>query len=135
MADMIVNHELPVYLFHQGTNYRAYEFLGCHFDSGKGTAIFRTWAPKAKTVHLVGDFNHWGETEIRMTRISDGGVWEVTVDNVIQFQRYKYAITSGRDGTVLKADPYAFCSETDDKTASIVFDLNGYEWKDKNYIE
>jgi len=134
MADMTLNNELPVYLFHQGTNYRAYEFLGCHFDSEKGTAVFRTWAPKAKTIHIVGDFNHWGETEILMKRISDGGVWEATVDDVMQFQRYKYAITSG-NGTVLKADPYAFCSETDDKTASIVYDLSGYKWKDDKWQE
>jgi len=130
---MTINNELPVYLFHQGTNYRAYELLGCHYDKKTGTAIFRTWAPKAKTVHLVGDFNHWGEEEILMKRISDGGVWEVTVEGVLQFQRYKYAITSGMDGGVLKADPYAFCSETDDKTASIVFDLSGYKWKDKKW--
>jgi len=135
MADMLVNNELPVYLFHQGTNYRAYEFLGCHFDSKTGVAVFRTWAPKAKTVHLVGDFNHWGDDTAPMKRISDGGVWEVTVEDVVQFQRYKYAITSGRDGRVLKSDPYAFCSETDDKTASIVFDLSGYKWNDKKWQE
>jgi len=135
MADKEVTNELPVYLFHQGTNYRAYEFLGCHFNLKTGVAVFRTWAPKAKSVHLVGDFNHWGETEIKMTRISDGGVWESTVEGVEQYQRYKYAITSGKDGRVLKSDPYAFCSETEDRTASIVFDLNGYEWGDIKWRE
>jgi len=133
MADLGISNELPVYLFHQGTNYRAYEFLGCHFDIKTGVAIFRTWAPKAKSVYLVGDFNDWNDGATQMTRISDGGVWETTVEGVIQYQRYKYAITSGRDGRVLKSDPYAFCSETDDKTASIVFDLDGYEWGDSKW--
>jgi len=130
---MGVQNDLPVYLFHQGTNYRAYEFLGCHFNLNTGVAIFRTWAPKAKAVQLVGDFNRWGEHEINMKRISDGGVWEATVEGVEQYQRYKYAITSGRDLRVLKSDPYAFCSETDDKTASIVFDLSGYKWGDSKW--
>jgi len=133
MADMGAHYDLPVFLFHQGTNYRAYEFLGCHFDLKTGVAVFRTWAPKAKVVHLVGDFNRWGEHEIKMVRISDGGVWEAIVDGVEQYQRYKYAITCGRDRQVLKSDPYAFCSETDDRTASIVFDLRGYEWGDSKW--
>ena len=87
MANKEAKSELPVYLFHQGTNYRAYEFLGCHYDIKTGVAVFRTWAPKAKTVHLVGDFNGWGEKELKMKRISDGGVWEITVDGVVQEQR------------------------------------------------
>jgi len=135
MADKGAQNELPVYLFHQGTNYRAYEFLGCHFDVKTGVAVFRTWAPKAKTVHLVGDFNNWGEMELKMKRISDGGVWEITVDGVVQYQRYKYAITSGKESGVLKSDPYAFCSETEGKTASIVFDISGYKWGDSKWQE
>jgi len=133
MAEKVENNELPVYLFHQGTNYRAYELLGCHFDIKTGVAVFRTWAPKAKIVHLVGDFNNWGESEIPMMRISDGGVWETTVEGVEQYHRYKYAITSGMDGRVLKSDPYAFFAETDDRTASMVFDLSGYEWGDSKW--
>jgi len=133
MAGLGLNNELPVYLFHQGTNYRAFEFLGCHFDRKTGIAVFRTWAPKAKSVHLVGDFNRWGEKELLMQRISDGGVWEVKVDGVEEYQRYKYAITSGKSGTVLKSDPYAFMSETEDRTASMVFDLNGYKWGDSKW--
>jgi len=132
---MVINNELPLYLFHQGTNYRAYELLGCHFDSKTGVAVFRTWAPKAKSVHLVGDFNNWGENELSMSRITDGGVWEITLDGIQQEQRYKYAITSGYNKTVLKSDPYGFCAETDNNTASIVFDLNGYEWQDKEWQE
>jgi len=124
-----VPNELPVYLFHQGTNYRAYNLLGCHFDSGIGAVVFRTWAPGAKAVYVVGDFNGWDETLSPMSRISDGGVWELAIEGVSSGHRYKYAIT-GRDGMFLKSDPYAFYSETEGDTASIVFDLSGYNWGD-----
>jgi len=129
------NNELPVYLFHQGTNYRAYELMGCHYDLKTEVAVFRTWAPKAKSVHLVGDFNAWDDSTLPMMRITDGGVWEITVENVKQYQRYKYSIASGGDCKRLKADPYAFCSETESSTASMVFDLSGYEWGDSEWVE
>jgi len=121
--------DLPVYLFHQGTNYHAYDLLGCHFDSKSSVAVFRTWAPSASAVFLVGDFNDWTEGKNPMQRISDGGIWEVKLDGIISGQRYKYMICC-RDGHFLKADPFAFYSETDGKTASIVFELGGYEWGD-----
>ena len=133
MADAQIKSDLPVYLFHQGTNFRSYELLGCHFDSGKGSAIFRTWAPGAKAVHLVGDFNEWNEHACPMHRISDGGVWEVEVAGVYSEQRYKYAIFSGKDRKVLKSDPFAFYSETEGKNASIVFDISGFEWTDAKW--
>ena len=130
MTDKENTNELPVYLFHQGTNCRAYEFLGCHFDLKTGVAVFRTWAPKAKAVHLVGDFNDWNDTATPMMRISDGGVWETTIDGIAQYERYKYSITSGLNKKTLKSDPYAFYSETNDRTASMLYDLSGYKWGD-----
>jgi len=130
MSDDQFLSDLPVYLFHQGTNYSTYEFLGCHFDSKTGVAVFRTWAPQARAVHLVGDFNDWNRERNPMMRISEGGVWETTLENVCPEQRYKYAITSGYGSQILKADPYAFCSETEGSTASIVVDIRGYEWGD-----
>jgi len=133
MAEAMRSDDLPVYLFHQGTNYRSYDFLGCHFDSETGEAVFRTWAPGARSIHLVGDFNLWNTTACPMKRISDGGVWEATVSGVIQMQTYKYLIESGKKKKTYKADPYAFYSETEGKTASIVYDLGGYEWGDKAY--
>ena len=69
-----------------------------------------------------------------MMRVSDGGVWESSVLAVSSEQRYKYSISS-KNGRVLKSDPYAFCSETEGKTASIVYDLNGYKWGDKAWQE
>jgi len=122
--------DLPIYLFHQGTNYHAYDLLGCQFDSNTGIAMFRTWAPSASAVFLVGDFNDWNECKTPMLRVSDGGVWEVELDGIISGQRYKYLICC-RDGQFLKSDPFAFYSETDGKTASIVFELGGYTWGDE----
>ena len=135
MTNAQTPNELPAYLFHQGTNYRTYDFLGCHYDSETGVAVFRTWAPGAKAIHLIGDFNGWNEHATPMHRISDGGIWEATVHGVLPDQRYKFAITSGREIKALKADPYAFFSETEGRTASIVYDLKGYDWGDSEWAE
>ena len=135
MTNDQINGELPAYLFHQGTNYRSYEFLGCLFDSAAGAAVFRVWAPGAKEVHLVGDFNAWDENACPMRRISDGGIWEVAVGGILSDQRYKYSVSSGKNKRILKSDPFAYYSETETKTASIVYDLSGYEWTDMEWRE
>ena len=124
-------NDLPIFLFHQGTNYRAYEFLGCHYDRRTNAAVFRTWAPGASAVSVAGDFNDWREDATPMRRISDGGVWEAVLKGVEQGQRYKYSITSAQGSRFLKADPFAFYSETEEKTASMVYDVKGYKWGDK----
>ena len=133
MADAKTAYDLPIYLFHQGTNFRAHELMGCHYDSATGAAVFRTWAPGAARISVVGDFNEWREDDIQMRRISGGGIWEATIYGVLPGQRYKYAVTSGGGKKILKGDPYAFFSETETQTASIVFDLNGYEWRDSEW--
>jgi len=134
LADEKTTGELPAYLFHQGTNFRSYEFLGCQYDSKTSGATFRTWAPGAKSIHLIGDFNNWDRDACPMSRISDGGVWETSLEGVLPDQRYKLAIMSGRDKCSLKADPYAYYSETEEKNASIVYDLSGYEWGDDKWL-
>ena len=125
--------ELPAFLFHQGTNFRSYELLGCHYDSAEGKAVFRTWAPGAISVSLVGDFNNWDYKASPMVKVSSGGIWEITVEGVLHNQKYKYAITAKSTKRTLKADPFAFYSETEDKTASIVYDLSGYKWTDSQW--
>ena len=136
MNDAQPSGELPVYLFHQGTNFRLYDFMGCHFDEKTGAAVFRTWAPGAKSILVTGDFCDWyDDRAVPMRRISDGGVWEAHTDGLHAGQRYKYLITSGSRSQLLKADPFAFFSETDDKNASIVWDIGGYEWGDGAWRE
>ena len=129
MKNTSLYNDLPIHLFHQGTNYRAYEFLGCHFNAGNAT--FRTWAPNARAIYLVGDFNDWQEGETPMNRIYDSGIWEVFLDGVSAGQRYKFLIISSSGEKILKSDPFAFHSETDEKTASIICDLSKYEWGDQ----
>lgn len=122
-----------VYLFHQGTNYHAYNLLGCHVENAG--AWFRCWAPNAKSVSVVGDFNDWNNQANQMKKILASGIWEVYVSSVKQFDNYKFCIET-MDGKInLKADPFAFHSETNGATASKVYDFSNFEWEDKKYFE
>ncbi len=130
-------NNLPAYLFHQGTNYTAYDYLGCHREETEDgfRTYFRTWAPNARLVSLVSDFTDW-EKGKAMKRVSEAGVWETSIESEepLDGRFYKFAIT-GADGiTRFKADPYAFQSETLKKTASIVRDISGHVWKDAKWM-
>ena len=90
----------PIESFHNGENYTAYNFLGVHkVKTDKGISfVFRTWAPNAKTVSVVGTFNDWDREKNPMQRISDGGVWECYIDEGIEnFTIYKYSIETFDD--------------------------------------
>ena len=130
---METEHDLGVYLFHQGTNYQAYDMMGVHFLENK--VVFRVWAPHAERIFVVGDFNDW-ENTLPMTRITEGGVWEASIlkERVLEGSCYKYKIVfCGRE--FFKADPYAFASERPSATASIVTSLEGYDWRDEGWLE
>ena len=123
---------MAAYLFHQGTNYKAYEYLGAHkTDDGY---VFRVWAPNAERVYVVGDFNNW--TDIcPMTRSTNGGVWEALLasDSVKLGDKYKYKIyNNGR--AVLKSDPYGFESELPPNTATVISDIDSYKWRDGGWM-
>ncbi|MBQ6445470.1 MAG: 1,4-alpha-glucan branching enzyme, partial [Clostridia bacterium] len=130
------NLDLPVYLFHQGNNSKAYEIMGSHKVPGTGKVVFRVWAPHATAVSVVGDFNDWDPYNLRMEKISDG-IWEATApDGVIEeYTAYKYAIEA-RDGrTVMKADPYGYHMETRPGTASKFYDIDHcYTWNDDEWL-
>ena len=130
------NDNLPLYLFHQGTNYHAYDYLGAHFEvqNGKKGVVFRTWAPNANSVSVVGDFNGWNQSVNPMNKISNGGVYEAFIEGVKDYDSYKFAVTNNGK-TVLKADPYAFHTETPPHTASKVYQIDGYKWKDASFIK
>jgi len=130
------NLEESLYLFNQGTNYHSYEFMGNHFETcrNKKGSMFRVWAPNAKAVSVVGDFNNWQQNASPMTKINKGGVWECFVENTKTYDKYKYAIVTSQNKTILKADPYAFYQETNGKTASMVYDISDYKWQDKKYL-
>lgn len=133
----MADKDTQMFLFNQGTYYHAYELLGCHFDKVNNCqgAFFRVWAPNAKRVSLVGDFNNWDNTKHKMKKLGPGGIWEVFVEGVKIYDKYKYEITSPYNHTFLKADPYAFYQETNGRTASMAYDISGYKWHDKKYLE
>ena len=120
------------YLFHQGTNSRAYEFLGAHLQDNK--CVFRTWAPKAKAVFVTGSFCDWDYTAHPAKRITDGGIYECVIDNVKEFDAYKFVIITQSGETLLKADPYGYHSETRPGDASKVYDLSEYHWHDAKWL-
>lgn len=121
--------DLPLYLFHEGTNAKTYEFLGARpSEDGEG-AVFRVWAPNAESVSVAGDFNAWNTESDRMVKISSG-VWEAEVKNVERYDCYKYFITA-RDGrTFYKSDPFAFHAQTRPETASKYYDSLDFSWND-----
>ena len=130
--------EFDLYLFHQGTNYHAYEMLGAHFveRNGKKGVRFAVWAPHAKSISVVGDFNEWDTRVNPMTRGRDGEIWDVFIPGVEEGAVYKYAIEPQWGGPrIMKADPYGFYAEKKPNTASRVYDLSKYEWKDGDWFE
>lgn len=128
---------LPLYLFHQGTNAKAYDFLGIHktvFD-GKECMVCRVWAPNAKSVSIAGDFNEWKKDENMLEKISEG-VWEGYLPFVMeQYQAYKFCVKSTDGKMIFKSDPYAFHFETRPGSASKYYDLEGFAWSDASWMK
>ena len=117
--------------FYGGTNSEAYRYLGAHRTrrSGKDGYVFRTWAPNAAHVSVVGDFCGWNGYAHPMEKNVDG-FWECFVPSLKRYDTYKFAVTAQSGETVLKADPYAFHAETRPGTASKLYDLPDYCWGD-----
>ncbi len=128
------NLDVPVYLFHEGSNARAYEFLGAH-RTGKNAVTFRVWAPHAESVSVVGDFNSWDGEKSPMTRMSDGEIWEAVVKGIKRFDTYKYCITASDGRQFMKCDPYGFHSETRPGTASKFYEIDKFKWTDKQWTD
>ena len=131
-------NDFAEYLFHEGTNCRSYEYLGCHFEEAKEGSykyVFRTWAPNALHVELVGDSFGW-ENGVYLERVSDKGIWEVYVEteNSLENTRYKFKICTDFTYTY-KGDPYAFYSEGGRSGASIVCHKSKFDWQDKAWLE
>ncbi len=130
-------YNVPLHLFHQGENSHAYEFFGSHKETinGKPGAVFRVWAPHARSVSVVGDFNHWDRTRNYMNKISDGGIWELFVEGIKELDTYKYSIETP-DGLIkLKADPYGYFMEVRPNTATRFYDIEGFKWTDGKYMK
>lgn len=121
---------MDIYGFYTGKIFDAYDFLGCHLDGNRG--YFRTYAPNASRVTVIGEFTGWKEYE--MNRIHDGKFWELVTDGVEDGMMYKYRIY-GRDGSVTEhCDPYGFGMELRPDSASIARDMNRYVFHDTKWM-
>lgn len=129
-------NDVPLYLFHEGSNSNAYEYFGSH-RKNKNTVVFRVWAPDAKSVSVTGDFNNWSETENPMKPLKNsGGVWEAEIKNIKPYDMYKYCITAADGRTLMKCDPYGFHMETRPGTATKYYEIDDcYEWHDEKWVE
>ena len=125
--------EMPVYLFHQGTNAHAWELLGAHRQLN-GKTNFCTWAPHAAAISVVGDFNGWDAAANPMTRLNEQGLWGATVELTHDYDCYKYQITTANGRTLYKADPFAFHTQTPPENASKIYRLAGYRWHDAEWM-
>ena len=123
-------------LFTDGDSVRAYEFLGARVASRdeESGVLFRVWAPNALSVSVVGDFNDWNKTAHFMKR-SYEGIWELFVPGIPEFGLYKYCIETPWFEKILKSDPYAYYAEVRPDNASRVYDIEGYEWHDREWLE
>ena len=125
--------QVEQYLFHRGEYRQAYEYLGAH--PTRSSTIFRIWAPSAKSVAVVGDFNDWiAREEDYCRKLNNVGLWEVEIKKVKKGFLYKYQIETSWGEKILKSDPYAFYSELRPHTASIVNGKPKFRWGDQKWL-
>ncbi len=133
----MLNENIPIYLFHQGTNAKAYEYLGSHRDiEDENFTFFRVWAPHAVAVFVACDRNDWTGEGFQLKKINEQGLWEGRFEGFREFDAYKYLVIA-RDGRkIMKCDPYAFHAETRPGTASKIYDLDGcFKWTDGAWMK
>ena len=128
-----MDYSLDKYLFHEGKNFRTYEFLGSFLDGNQCT--FRVWAPHAQAVFVSGDFCGWEPTVHELTRINNEGIFEGIVSNVRPYDSYKYVIKASDGRMLWKADPYARHAQTRPESASKVYEDQNYLWKDETWLK
>lgn len=132
----LTNEDL--FLFGQGRNYRIYEKFGAHAIIHEGVAgyNFAVWAPNARRVSVVGDFNHWDGRIHPMRLLNDSGVWEIFIPNLDSGLKYKFEIYDANKQIQLKTDPYGNSGEHDKGHASILIEsLDNFHWHDQNWLQ
>jgi 1,4-alpha-glucan branching enzyme len=128
--------DLDVHLFAEGNHHRIYEKLGAHVtevDGVKGV-YFAVWAPNARNASILGDFNYWDGRKHQMAK-RNHGIWELFIPDIGVGEHYKYEIKNWDGHIYEKSDPYGFQQEVRPKTASIVTDLDSYQWHDEDWLE
>ena len=130
--------EYDLYLLREGTHLKEYEKLGAHTTKLDGVpgVNFAVWAPNARRVSVVGNFNRWDGRRHPMRNHPGNGIWEIFIPGLDEGALYKFEIRprSGEE-IALKADPFAFAFEPAPRTASIVTDLDAYRWADHEWME
>ena len=128
------NEKEATHLFHEGTNYYAYNYMGAHIEKN-GCVCFRVWAPNAECVYLVGDFNSWSNS-CPMKKITEDGIWEIDLssDSVPQGSLYKYKIITHDGKSLYRADPYAKCLPPLPESASVLNFDQDFEWHDGGWL-
>ncbi|HBA50145.1 MAG TPA: 1,4-alpha-glucan branching enzyme [Lachnospiraceae bacterium] len=127
--------EADQYLFSQATHYDIYKKLGAHLseEKGKKGVYFGVWAPNAQEVHVIGSFNGWDEEEYLMKKLGPVGIWGLFIPGVGTGEMYKFLITAKDGRKLYKADPFANHAEYRPGTASVITDLEGFEWTDEKW--
>ena len=121
---------MDFYGFYTGTEFRAYEYLGAHYHNGK--TIFRTFAPAALEISVIGEFNNWTETPMHKT--FDSNFWECEIDGTKPEQMYKYRIYKRNGKVIDHCDPYGYYSELRPANASRIYDLSQFKFTDEKWI-
>lgn len=125
-----------LYDFLMGQTIEAYKYFGAHFvkQDGQEGVVFRVYAPLAKEISVIGEFNSWDPRNHRMNKIDESGVFEIFIPNVKNYQTYKYHILNALGQYVDKQDPFGYFSEMRNGSCSKLFDIDGFVWHDKKYM-
>lgn len=128
--------DVDVYLFGQGVHYRLHEVMGGRLMSHQGHSgvRFAVWAPNAKSVSVVGDFNFWNGLTNPMRSLGSSGIWELFVPGLNAGEKYKFEVKTQSGKVLLKSDPFALSSELRPATASIVADVSTFQWEDSDWL-
>ncbi|WP_242943813.1 1,4-alpha-glucan branching protein GlgB [Peptoclostridium litorale] len=128
--------DFQMHLFNEGRYHHSYNIMGAHINEcrGKKGVSFNVWAPNAKAVRVVGDFNNWNGSGFDMKRVKKSGIWNIFIEGLGQGDIYKYEVKAQNGKKTLKSDPYAFFSEKSPNTASKIVSLEGYGWGDGKWM-
>ena len=129
--------DFDLHLIGEGTHYHLYEKLGARVmevNTVKGVH-FAVWAPNAKRVSVIGDFNRWDGRRHPMRVLGSSGIWEIFIPGLNEGALYKYEIKTEKKQVLTKADPYAFFAEIRPKSASVVCDISTYQWRDARWLK
>ncbi len=129
--------DMDMYYFGTGTHYDIYKKLGAHLctKGGKKGVYFAVWAPNAKEVHLISDYNGWNEDEYQMTRLEPAGIYEIFIPGMGIDCLYKFLITTSNGVKLYKADPFANKAELRPGTASVTTDISKIRWSDSAWMK